>query len=105
MLRHGTIYDELKIEAKTASGDAVLVFDTPKDGNCLPTAAVRGLLADGYPLSSIIEHQAMCTCRIILSDCMRAHDWPHQYVASHNVFIQLPHLVNGVARLLLLVYH
>ena len=81
VLKSGTIYDELKHVVKTKSGDDAIIFDTPKDGNCLVTAMVRGFNS-GFPLSPAIEDQAMLNMRELLSTYMRNHQWPHPWVAS-----------------------
>jgi hypothetical protein len=65
---------------QTHAGDFALVVATPKDGNCLPTALLRGLHG-GQPLSEGQERAGMLVLRRLLADNIKEHNWPHDKVA------------------------
>lgn len=91
VLRHGTIYDALTKPVKTKYGDDAIVVATPKDGNCLPTAMLRGLVNYGHPLSTLIEQQAVSELRVILAAAIENHQWPHEFVAYPQTIAECIH--------------
>jgi len=91
VLKSGVIFDSLTKQVSTKHGDQALVVATPKDGNCLPTAMLRGLVNNGYPLSPGIEQQAMSELRGILGDSIANHQWPHDLVAHPQTLEECIH--------------
>jgi hypothetical protein len=82
VIKKGKLFDSLTKPVTTKFGDQAIVVATPKNGNCLPTAMLRGLVNNGYPLSTDIEERAVLALRGVLSEAIKSHNWPHAFVAA-----------------------
>jgi hypothetical protein len=82
--------ERIKI-VKTTAGDTAWVVEGPKDGNCLPTALLRGLVSGGAPLSARQEHDGQQALRDALALQIREHTWPHEQIAAPQTIEQCIH--------------
>lgn len=91
--KEAILKDEEKLRSSwkqvtTKNGDKAYVVPAPGDGNCLPTACLRGFIAGGRPLKPAVEGKGIEEWRKLVGDVILSHTWPHSMIANPQTIEQ-----------------